>query len=158
LQGGISSVLLNETTEFSEESGDLETIDPVGEEPRVLAAEFGEGTVGVAQVGHHYLLHNQGVDFVAWSLEDVAVVETETDVQVVQTDFFIQIEVEYVEVDAENGPNFVHQKEEIFFTDNVFGDTVGGIETVVVLQYVGHCENRQSFLMPVLIEIALNFL
>ena len=53
------------------------------------------------EVGFHYALHYHQVGLVEGSFIVAAVVETQADVDVVETDLLVEVEVEDIEMDAQ---------------------------------------------------------
>jgi hypothetical protein len=70
-------------------------------ESRIFGLELGGRTVGVLQIRLHDLLHDEAVDFIAFSLFVGDVIESKTDMGIVQADFLVKAQVEDVKIDAE---------------------------------------------------------
>jgi hypothetical protein len=91
----------DEAAQFGEDGADLKGVDPFLEEPGVPRAEVGGGAVGVCEVEFHDVLHDHQVGLVVGGFIVAAVVQAEADVDVVETDFLVEVEVKNVESDAQ---------------------------------------------------------
>ena len=107
-------------------------------------------------VGSHYILHNHEVGLIEGSLVVTAVVESQTYVDVVKTDLFIEVQVENIEVDAQHHFYFLKNGEEILLSDHLPLNFLPRHQPVTIFEYFSQLKHTQPLILPIPLKMIPN--